>query len=347
MKNVLNALDAMLEAYRKKEREFPSYEELAGLLKAPAILVSADPAENEAIARDAQAIVDAAAPAPYEYNPAHFDDSPALHANAEQHAQISVAMAQFRSVENIRKLANDGLAIAAPGHMLEALKQIHIIVNTPGNFLAAAPQVVADELQAFEEWAKAEGLIHESFGIRSTNSMCDVALKAWIAGRAALAAAPVQAQEPVRQTINPMGEDGDQWYFDCDGHYIDVKKDSNGKYSIFFRDRSNGEEAWLDQADGAPVQPVAEGCVYQISLPIKGESRWYDVPKNGYDLTDASTRRIVSAAPAAQGDAKKLTDDELITLARQHNLDGSMLNKPRMEYIVEFARAAIAAKAAL
>ena len=57
MKNVLNALDAMLEAYRKKEREFPSYEELAGLLKAPAILVSADPAENAAIARDAQAIV--------------------------------------------------------------------------------------------------------------------------------------------------------------------------------------------------------------------------------------------------------------------------------------------------
>lgn len=59
------------------------------------------------------------------------------------------------------------------------------------------PQVAADECAAFEVWAKAEGLAQESHGIRSTSSMCDVARKAWKAGRAALAAAPVQAQEPV------------------------------------------------------------------------------------------------------------------------------------------------------
>lgn len=56
---------------------------------------------------------------------------------------------------------------------------------------AAAPQVVADEWAEFEAWAKTEGLIQESYGIRSTSSMCDVALKAWRAGRATLAVAPV------------------------------------------------------------------------------------------------------------------------------------------------------------
>lgn len=71
---------------------------------------------------------------------------------------------------------------------------------------AAAPQVVADERAGFEIWAKAEGLISESHGIRFTNSMCDVAQKAWTAGRAALAAAPVQAQEPFMYGI--MGPDG-------------------------------------------------------------------------------------------------------------------------------------------
>lgn len=55
----------------------------------------------------------------------------------------------------------------------------------------------------------------------------------------------------LRQALTEMtSESGPQeWYFDCDGHYIDVKKDEDGKYSVFFRDRSTGAEAWLDQAE--------------------------------------------------------------------------------------------------
>lgn len=56
---------------------------------------------------------------------------------------------------------------------------------------AAALQAVADEWTQFADWASAEGLIRESFGIRFTSSMCDVALKAWKAGRAAIASTPV------------------------------------------------------------------------------------------------------------------------------------------------------------
>lgn len=70
---------------------------------------------------------------------------------------------------------------------------------------AAAPQVAADGRQAFEVWAMAEGLIQESNGIRSTNSMCDIALKSWKAGRADLAATSMQAQEPVAAVYPPDG----------------------------------------------------------------------------------------------------------------------------------------------
>lgn len=67
---------------------------------------------------------------------------------------------------------------------------------------AAAPQVAADERTAFEVWTKAEGLIQESHGILSTSSMCAVALKAWKAGRAALAAAPVRAVMTLDQIMD-------------------------------------------------------------------------------------------------------------------------------------------------
>ncbi|EOI5715319.1 hypothetical protein ACMS0D_001589 [Cronobacter turicensis] len=51
-------------------------------------------------------------------------------------------------------------------------------------YLAAPPApVVADD---FEAWAKNEGLIQESYGLRSVNSATDVARKAWNACRAAM-----------------------------------------------------------------------------------------------------------------------------------------------------------------
>jgi len=55
------------------------------------------------------------------------------------------------------------------------------------------------------------------------------------------------------QPLTLMSEDGDEWYFDCDGHYIDVKRDKEGKYSVYFRNRKDGSEAYSDQADIASV----------------------------------------------------------------------------------------------
>jgi Lar family restriction alleviation protein len=77
------------------------------------------------------------------------------------------------------------------------------------------------------------------------------------------------ASEPAvdRTLLKPMQSEEDeelgivrQWYFDCNGHYIDVALD-DGKYSIFFKDRARKGEAWLDQADdvtpAAPAVPAA------------------------------------------------------------------------------------------
>lgn len=44
--------------------------------------------------------------------------------------------------------------------------------------------------------------------------------------------------------------DGSQaWYFDTPKFYIDVERDKDLKYSVFFRNRADQSEAWLDQAD--------------------------------------------------------------------------------------------------
>lgn len=76
------------------------------------------------------------------------------------------------------------------------------------------------------------------------------------------AAELVMAQQgEARAILAPMGKAGDEWYFDCDGHYIDVKRDVAGKYSIYFRNRTDDNEAWLDQAEqdeakDAPATPA-------------------------------------------------------------------------------------------
>lgn len=56
--------------------------------------------------------------------------------------------------------------------------------------LYAAQHPVAVPDVEFDEWAKNVGLISESHGVRSVNSVTDIARKAWNACRAAMLAAP-------------------------------------------------------------------------------------------------------------------------------------------------------------
>jgi hypothetical protein len=65
-----------------------------------------------------------------------------------------------------------------------------------------------------------------------------------------------------RTKLRSMGDSPvKNWYFNCEGHYVDVNLDDDGKYSIFFKDRNTEDEAWLDQADlpsdpSTPVNPA-------------------------------------------------------------------------------------------
>ena len=221
-------------------------------------------------------------------------------------------------------------------------KQAHVDALAVLNAMlaAAAPQVVANDKTLLRE------LLQEAEGLHSLNcGEFAVDASDWDDPeifnrvRAALAAAPVQTQESVCQKISPMGEDGDQWYFDCDGHYIDVKKDANGKYSIFFRDRSNGAEAWLDQADLAPVQPVAVPDNWRdnlvglhVSMDVStgeenGGDRIFGEIEEVMDGGDALVLLAVEssrnfAAPAAQGDASQAAIDVLAERRRQIEQEG-------------------------
>lgn len=90
------------------------------------------------------------------------------------------------------------------------------------------------------------------------------------------------AQQATERTILwPMAdEDGkvDQWYFNCDGHYIDVVRDEDGKFSIYFRDRKDEGEGWLDQAEqaqqAAPEAPndVCKPCTSTGVVGNKSEN---------------------------------------------------------------------------
>lgn len=70
-----------------------------------------------------------------------------------------------------------------------------------------------------------------------------------------LAAPQGQAAERSRTKLREMrNEEGELgWYFDCDGHYIDVERDAAGNFSIYFKDRRDGKDGWLDQAERAAV----------------------------------------------------------------------------------------------
>lgn len=76
------------------------------------------------------------------------------------------------------------------------------------------------------------------------------------------------AEQPARQALEQMQyEDGKvrKWYFDCEGHYIDVTMEAPGKYSILFRDRDRLGEGWLDQTE-QPAGASVDGPEFRDHL---------------------------------------------------------------------------------
>lgn len=187
----------------------------------------------------------------------------------------------------------------------------------------------------------------------------------------ALASSP----SATRTTLKPMGETGNEWYFNCDGHYIDVERDDNGKYSVYFRDRTTNNEGWLDQAEspsGAPADHIADagGMASQSAgigmgelppLPepfgtyliednedyFSGESRQRyvsDFEAHVQGEIDAETKLFTAdqmrayAIAARSMQAGGVGDAEIIALARQFDPSESRIFALPYSHIVPFAR---------
>lgn len=101
--------------------------------------------------------------------------------------------------------------------------------------------------------------------------------------KAAHALAQRAASAPASRTqLLPMQTEEDQeagiireWFFDCDGHYLDVARDKDGKYSVLFRNRADATEVWHDQAAPPAAAKVAQDSwrdaarIQQIDLALE------------------------------------------------------------------------------
>lgn len=206
---------------------------------------------------------------------------------------------------------------AALGERLAAaIRALHV---------TAAPQVAADERQAFEN--KFPGVCSHWNGQNYGDNRCQRMWEVWQA-RAALAAAPVQAQE---QRFKEVGS----------FLYIGVE------YVATSGDDPRGIKLYRPMV--APVQPVAvpDGAVLKKAL-IAIRDRCHGI---GIRISDDVEKMAIAAlaAPAAQGDAK---DVERYRELRDGDESGDLLNfmlthsAAKADIIDAKIDAAIAAKAA-
>jgi len=134
----------------------------------------------------------------------------------------------------------------------------------------------------------------------------------------------------------PMPEDDGsirQWYFDCDGCYIDVSEDDKGRFSILFVDRANNKKKyWMDQADAPTSAPVVpddttrlewmshrgariahshDGETCNVWLPAEGRLELDARPAEGYpqkrygSIREAIDAAMLAVAPSPQAKEQK------------------------------------------
>ena len=135
--------------------------------------------------------------------------------------------------------------------------------------------------------------------------MCDIALKAWKAGRAALAAAPVQAQEPRKPTDLSSRL---RSYIDQNlvPYPIDVLAAAD-EIERYYAGMLNWKET-AEAKDRAPVQPLTVPHGWKL-MPVRMAPEMKSIlkeaaPKWNAESIYGNLLEAAPAAPAAQGDAK-------------------------------------------
>lgn len=187
-------------------------------------------------------------------------------------------------------------------------------------------QVVADERAAFEAWWKNGAAC---IGPERT---------AWDGFKAGPVADPVQAQEPVE--IAGLGRITDK-----DDGYLTLQFKDEESAQKFMGDYGPSVDV-RDMPPIAPVQPVAVPDGWKL-VPIKPTADMICAGAMVDPERQSPWEAYLAAcpiAPAAQGDAKELTDAQLMEIAETHfyQIEAETMDAR----ILSFYRAAIAAKAA-
>jgi hypothetical protein len=294
-------LSEMLQQYRDGERGMPSYDDLAALLSTRAplhIFGAANPEQNEQLARDAQAIV----------------------------AADVAALASGRTLEKRMQFTEQQISIVARSLSDSAATECGIDKDDAWNIYseqyleeaeaalaklsAAAPQVVADEPTD----AQLDELQRQSYS-RNQSMKADTYAFGRACYRAALQDAPVQASNPVEfdgiKTAPVQAQEPVDWQ----------------KIALYYNDLYSREK------NRVPVQPVAVPDGKQIGYAVYGISggkqylhdiKMMSEAEDGEWKSDncflddywAGNEPVFLAAPAAQGDAKDLTVEDLYCMYR-------------------------------
>ena len=236
---------------------------------------------------------------------------------------------------------------AALGERLAAaIRALHVTAAP-----AAAPQAAADERQAFEN--KFPGVCGHWNGQNYGDSRCQRMWEVW-QSRADLAAAPVQAQEPANEnewlvanlmkSLRPIRD----YAADIAGN-IGVlgsppRRVPDIEWVAFTEAANRMVRDYV--ACAAPVQPVAvpDGG-RDAALAIVNDLRIWMSDKPAGPKQSVESLAAYIAAPAAQGDAKELTDERIYDIAASCEI-GIGHNDHETSQRFEFARAILAAIAA-
>lgn len=221
---------------------------------------------------------------------------------------------------------------------------------------AAAPQVAADERRAFEN--KFPGVCGQWNGQNYGDNRCQRMWEVWQA-RATLAAAPVQAQElviPVGWCIVPTGR------YVTDAILLAAGNIASRKYAemldaaeFLYEEELTAGRITFHPSTASPAQPVAAPAGWKwmptkatgamadagafSGLPVGAAEPW--IAKKVWEAMAAQS----PAAPAAQGDAKELTDEHIYDIAASCGI-GIGHNDHETSQRFEFARAILADAAA-
>lgn len=104
-------------------------------------------------------------------------------------------------------------------------------------------------------------------------------------------------EDATRTKLLPMGN-GNQWYFDCADHYIDVVRFNDGTYSVFFRNRADQSEGWYDQFDdpGRVRTPISAEELEHIVV-----GQLLSTPTKADNAIDPEARQLYTAGWRSMG----------------------------------------------